>query len=382
MRNQFSVGQTKNYTLNNRHKILFLDDSEDDVELMKSELSNSRVEFISKHVINKNEFIQAMDEFRPDIILADYSLPSFNGMNAFLLVKQSHPNIPFILVTGALSEQLALDFLQEGIDDFVLKSSYKRLPLAIESAIRNKEMEREKLAIESELKKSHNELQLLLDRQQNSREEERRTIARDLHDELGQVLTTLKIDVSMLRKKVGSNGKQVQSDLVSTELTSIIKLIDKINRSVRRISSGLRPEILDELGLIEAIRWHVQEFEKRYAIKCNIKLPTNSLSIDNKSSIALFRIVQETLNNVAKHSEASHVFIQMKIENDSLYLEIKDDGKGLEPESIRSSGSLGIIGLRERVRLLSGKFIIHGQPGKGTMVSVDIPFKKPITISL
>ena len=352
------------------------------MELMKSELSNARVEFISKHVINKNEFILALDEFRPDIILADYSLPGFNGMNAFLLVKQSHSGIPFILVTGALSEQLALDFLQEGVDDFILKSSYKRLPLAIESVIRKKEMEKEKLAMESELKKSHKELQLLLDRQQNSREEERRIIARDLHDELGQVLTTLKIDVSMLRKRVASNGVHVQSDLVKSELSSIIKLIDRINRSVRRISSGLRPEILDELGLIEAIRWHVQEFEKRYAMKCSVKLPTNSLSIDNKSSIALFRIVQEALNNVAKHSEASHVFIQMKIENDSLYLEIKDDGKGLEPESVKSSGSLGIIGLRERVRLLSGKFDIHGQPGKGTMVSVTIPFKKPITISL
>lgn len=376
------MSSAKNYPLNNRHKILFLDDSEDDVELMKNELNNSRVEFISKHVINKNEFVQAMDEFRPDIILADYSLPTFNGMNAFLLVKELYTGIPFILVTGALSEQLAMDFLQEGVDDFILKSSYKRLPLAIESAIRNKEIEKEKLAIEHELKKSHKELQLLLDRQQNSREEERRIIARDLHDELGQVLATLKIDVSMLRKKVGSNGKQLQSDVVSSELTSIIKLIDKINRSVRRISSGLRPEILDELGLIEAIRWHIQEFEKRYAIKCSVKLPTNSLSIDNKSSIALFRIIQEALNNVAKHSEASHVTVQMKIENDSLYLEIKDNGKGLAPESIKSSGSLGIIGLRERVRLLNGKFNIDGQPGRGTIVSVNIPFKKPITISL
>jgi len=361
---------------------LFLDDSEDDVELMKSELSNSQVEFISKHVINKHEFVLALNEFHPDIILADYSLPTFNGMNAFLMVKQSHPDIPFILVTGALSEQLALDFLQEGVDDFLLKSSYKRLPLAIERAIQNKEMEKQKLAIESELKKSHKELQLLLDRQQNSREEERRIIARDLHDELGQVLATLKIDVSMLRKRVDSNGVRVQSDLVKSELSSIIKLIDRINRSVRRISSGLRPEILDELGLIEAIRWHIQEFEKRYAIKCNVKLPTNSLSIDNKSSIALFRIIQEALNNVAKHSEASTVTVQMKIENDSLYLEVKDDGKGLDPESIKSSGSLGIIGVRERVRLLNGRFKIEGQPGRGTMISVIIPFKKPIAISL
>jgi signal transduction histidine kinase len=368
--------------LNNRHKILFLDDSEDDVELMKSELNNARVEFISKHVINKNDFIHAIDEFRPDIILADYSLPTFNGMNAFLLVKQSHPGIPFILVTGVLSEQLALDFLQEGVDDFVLKSSYKRLPLAIESAIRNKEMEKEKQAIQNELKKSHKELQLLLDRQQNSREEERRTIARDLHDELGQVLTTLKIDVSMLRKKVASNGTQVQSDLIKSELTSIIKLIDRINRSVRRISSGLRPEILDELGLIEAIQWHIREFEKRHEIKSHVELPTNSLSMDNNSSIALFRIIQEALNNVAKHSEASNVTVKMKIENDSLFLEIKDDGKGLLPESIKSSGALGIIGLRERVRLLNGKFNIVGKPGKGTMITVTVPFKKPMAISL
>ncbi len=366
-----------------RRKILFLEDNKDDVELMKNELEAAQVAFISRHVTGKSEFIQALEGFEPDIILADYSLPSFTGIQAFRILKHADARIPFILVTGALSEELALEFLREGVDDFILKSSFKRLPLAIENAITKKEMEREKLAIAEELHKSHKELQLLLERQQNSREDERKNIARDLHDELGQVLTTLKIDVSMLRKKINPSGKEaVHKELIDNEFGSIIKLIDRINQSVKRISSGLRPEILDELGLIEAIRFHIREFEKRHKIKSEVDLPFNSLSLDNHSSIALFRIVQEALNNVAKHSEATNVVINMKVESDTLFLEIKDNGKGLAPENLKISNALGIIGLRERVRLLNGKFNIIGRPGQGTVISVRVPFKNQMAIAL
>jgi signal transduction histidine kinase len=363
--------------MNDRYKILFLEDNEEDVALMQSELSLVKMEFIARHVVTKSDFIHEVSEFQPDIILADYSLPSFNGMEAFRLARQINPGIPFILVTGALSEQLALEYLKEGIDDFIIKSGYKRLSLSIESAIRKKEIERTNQRIANELKKSHQELQLLLERQQISREDERMKIARDLHDELGQVLTTLKIDVSMLRKKVESNGA-AQNDWVKQEFTAIIKLIDKITGSVKRIASGLRPEILDELGLIEAIRWHVTEFQKRHKIKCVLELPPNSLSLDNNSSIALFRIIQEALTNVTRHARATVVMVSMKIERNSLFLEIVDNGKGFTPESVKSSSALGIIGLRERVRLLHGKFTIMGNPGVGTTINVTVPFKKPL----
>src|SRR5260221_13191914 len=252
--------------MNPTYKILFLEDDPDDVEFIREELDEAKVDFISRQVETKQDFLAEIEDFHPDIVLADYSLPSFNGMKAFDLLKKMDVHIPFILVTGALSEQLALECLSQGVDDFILKSSFKRLPAAIAGAIKKKESEKEKIRMASELKKSHEELQLLLGRHQIAREEERTTIARDLHDELGQALTGLKIDISMLWKKLVS-GKISSTQVVDDEFGSIMKLIDKTMQSAKRISSGLRPEILDELGVVEAIQWLGHEVQIRKKIR-------------------------------------------------------------------------------------------------------------------
>src|SRR6478736_1733428 len=184
------------------YQILFLEDNPDDVELIENELTEAGMRFMSRRIDKKSEFLKEVDDFCPDIILADYSLTMFNGVQAFRMLKEKKLNVPFILVTGVLSEELALECLKEGIDDFILKSSFKRLPAAIVSAIRKKEVEEQKNLFAIELKKSHEELRLLVNRHQISIEEERMNIARDLHDELGQVLTALKIDIAMLRKRL------------------------------------------------------------------------------------------------------------------------------------------------------------------------------------
>ncbi|HTJ53468.1 MAG TPA: sensor histidine kinase [Cyclobacteriaceae bacterium] len=356
------------------YRIAFLEDNPDDVELMEHELNQANFKFTSIRIDKKREFIKHIIEFNPDVILADYSLTSFNGMQAFQMLKKINIAIPFILVTGVLSEQLALECLKDGIDDFVLKSSFKRLPTAITNAIEKKEAEREKNRIASELEKSHKELRLLLDHQQASLEEERVKIARDLHDELGQVLTALKIDIMMLWKKITS-GKLLPDQVIHDEFTSITELVDKITRSVKEISSGLRPEALDELGILDAIRWQGVEFEKRNKISCKVFLPDDTLNLNKDLSIALFRIVQEALTNVARHSMATLVEIYLKTQKNLLALEIQDDGKGIREDVIRSSKSLGLIGLRERVHSLNGKFNIHAMRKGGTKVSVLIPFE-------
>lgn len=354
------------------YQILFLEDSPDDVELMEHELTESGMQFTSRRVDNKDQFIKEVIDFRPDIILADYSLTSFNGMQAFRKLKEENLLVPFILVTGVLSEKLALDCLKEGVDDFILKSSFKRLPAAIVSAIRKREMEEEKNRISNELKKSHEELRLLVNRHQISIEEERMNIARDLHDELGQVLTALKIDIAMLRKKLTS-GKRMSEQAIHEEFGAISRTIDKIAMSAKEISAGLRPETLDDLGILDAIQWQATEFEKRNKITCQLYLPHEMLEITKELSIALFRIVQEALTNVARHSMATLVQIYLDTRDNVLFLEILDNGKGIEDEKIKSSKSLGIIGLRERVQLLHGHFFIGKAKGGGTKVSIMIP---------
>lgn len=352
--------------------ILFLEDSPDDVELMEHELTESGMQFTSRRVDNKDQFVKEVIDFRPDIILADYSLPAFNGMQAFRKLKEENLLVPFILVTGVLSEKLALDCLKEGVDDFILKSSFKRLPAAIISAMRKREMEEEKNRISNELKKSHEELRLLVNRHQISIEEERMNIARDLHDELGQVLTALKIDIAMLRKKLTS-GKRLSEQIINEEFAAISKTVDKIAMSAKEISAGLRPETLDDLGILDAIQWQATEFEKRNKIACQLYLPHEHLEITKELSIALFRIVQEALTNVARHSMATLVQIYLDSRDNVLFLEILDNGKGIEDEKIKSSKSLGIIGLRERVQLLHGHFFIGKAKGGGTKVSIMIP---------
>jgi signal transduction histidine kinase len=356
------------------YQVLFLEDSPDDVELMEHELNEAGLQFTSRRVDNKDQFIKEVVDFRPDIVLADYSLTTFNGMQAFRKLKRENISVPFILVTGVLSEKLALDCLKEGVDDFILKSSFKRLPAAIISAIRKKEMYEEKNRIASELKKSHEELRLLVNRHQISIEEERMNIARDLHDELGQVLTALKIDIAMFRKKLTS-GKKMSEKSIHDEFASISKTIDKISTSAKQISAGLRPETLDDLGILDAIQWQATEFEKRNQIACQLYLPTEHLELTKELSIALFRIVQEALTNVARHSMATAVQIYLDARDNVLFLEILDNGKGIDDEKIKSSKSLGIIGLRERVQLLHGHFFIGKAKGGGTKVSIMIPIK-------
>jgi signal transduction histidine kinase len=358
------------------YQILFLEDNPDDVELIEHELTEAGMKFMSRRIDNKNQFLKEVVDFRPDIILADYSLTMFNGVQAFRMLKEKNIIVPFILVTGVLSEELALECLKEGIDDFILKSSFKRLPAAIVSAIRKKEVEEQKNLFAIELKKSHEELRLLVNRHQISIEEERMNIARDLHDELGQVLTALKIDIAMLRKRL-TTGKKVDEQVINDEFTSISKTVDKIASSAKQISAGLRPEALDDLGIFEAIQWQALEFEKRNKILCQLYLPNELPELTKELSIALFRIVQEGLTNVARHAFADKVQLYLDFRDNVLFLEILDNGKGIEEEKIRSSKSLGIIGLRERVQLLQGQFFIGKAKEGGTKVSIMIPTNNP-----
>src|SRR6478609_2796121 len=303
------------------YKIFFLEDNADDIELMQHELNEAKLSYTSAVTGKKTDFLNLILDFQPDVILADYSLSGFNGVQAFKIVRDEGLFIPFILVTGALSENLALECLKVGIDDFVLKTSFKRLPSSVVNAVEKKETEKEKNRIALELAKSHEELRLLVNHHHTSLEDERIIIARDLHDELGQVLTALKIDINMLSKKITGN-KSLSPDFITTEFQLMSTRVDQITQSVRRISSGLRPETLDALGIVESIRSQTSEFEKRFKITCKTFLPGDPLNVSRDLSIAIYRIVQESLTNVARHAMASLVEIHVMQTGALLLLEI------------------------------------------------------------
>jgi len=233
----------------------------------------------------------------------------------------------------------------------------------------------ERRQVEEQLRSSREQLRNLAAYIQSVREEERTKIAREIHDELGQALTGLKMNLSWLDKKLSEAGDVVPRSLLE-EITSMSKLVDTTIQTVREISTELRPGVLDDLGLTAAIEWQLQEFQTRTGIRCNFTSSPENITLDQDRSTAIFRIFQETLINVARHANATRVDISLKEEADNLILEVRDNGKGITESGISNSKSLGLLGMRERALFLGGEVKISGTPGKGTTITVRVPLKR------
>jgi len=224
---------------------------------------------------------------------------------------------------------------------------------------------------EEELKRSYEQLRNLSAHLQSVREEERINIAREIHDELGQALTALKIDTSMLGTKLYPDHKPL---VEKTE--SMIKRIDETIQSVKRICTELRPAILDHFGLSAAIEWHAGEFERLTGVKSDISFEPKEIILDEDLSTAVFRILQEALTNVARHAEATAVKVNLKLKDGNIILEVEDNGKGITERQISNRKSFGLLGIKERANFLKGDVKINSLKNKGTTVTVSIPLRK------
>lgn len=224
--------------------------------------------------------------------------------------------------------------------------------------------------MEKEVRLSHERLKSLASKLERVREEERTAISRELHDELGQILSGLRMDLSWLLKRLPENNKTLV-DKTAFMLSYLEPAIDM----VRRISSDLRPGILDDLGLIAAVEWQIQMFRTRTGIACRLEAALEEGGLDRDLKTALFRIIQESLTNISKHAEATEVIVSIKSDQDRIMLRIEDNGKGVKPSDLRKTKSMGILGIRERVSLLDGEFSIQGFQGKGTLLSVRVPMR-------
>lgn len=219
-----------------------------------------------------------------------------------------------------------------------------------------------------QLVEANRQLHALSARLQQVREEERTWISREIHDELGQALTGLKIDLSWMLRKLPEGESALRE-----RCRSMQELLDATISTVQKISSELRPGMLDELGLSSAIEWQAQEFQNRSGIRCIIRKVEEIKSIDRDRATAIFRIFQETLTNVARHANASVVDVHMVASGDDVLLTITDNGEGIKEEKIRDSGSIGLIGMKERARAFDGTLTVTGRPGFGTTVEVRVP---------
>ena len=203
---------------------------------------------------------------------------------------------------------------------------------------------------------------------QSVREEERARIANEIHDELGGLLTGIKMDLRFLAKRLPADQGSAQDKL--TELTA---LTESAIQTVRKISTDLRPSVLDNLGLLPAIEWQAKEFQRRMDIKCQLSIDAPDLELTGDQTTAIFRIIQESLTNVARHAQASRVRLSVERLDDELIVSIRDDGVGIEPNAILSINSFGLLGMFERARQFGGTVTITGSPAQGTLVSLVFP---------
>jgi signal transduction histidine kinase len=237
-----------------------------------------------------------------------------------------------------------------------------------EMAIALEQRQAERELAEMELKRSQELFRNLSTHLQVVREEERTRIARKIHDDMGQALTALKIDLTWLNKKLTDD-----QPLIREKLQSMVTLINETIETVHNLSEDLRPGILDDFGLSAAIEWQAEEFQKRTGIECRINLASDESNLSKEKSTNLFRIVQESLTNVIRHANATKVEINLSEKDGILLLEVADNGKGITKAAVTNPKSFGLIGIKERVHSLGGEVDISGTPNAGTRLKVKMP---------
>jgi two-component system sensor histidine kinase UhpB len=484
--------------LGKRLDILLLEDVESDAELMEYELRKAKIDFTFRRVDTRDEFLQELHQRLPDLILADHSLPAFDGLTALRLVQKICPETPFIFVSGAMGEEVAVDSLKKGATDYVLKQNLARLGAAVERALREAEVQgqhrqaEEKLreseerfrtlfqtagsficvvnsearflefnpeaervtgwrreevlgrgfsgllvpaaykeAVKADMQKvlagqatrgfemplklrgggerpfiwnvnrllgkegqvlgviavgqdiaarkraeeilqeSEQKLRLLTSQILTAQESERKRISRELHDELGQSLTILKLNLRAAGKLLPEPGE------VRDELASMSLYLDEVIDKVRRLSRALCPAILEDLGLVPALHYLINEFSKYYDINHHFHLEDLDQLFDKEAQIIIFRIFQEALTNIARHAQATKVRLAVQESDGMAFFEVEDDGQGFEVGEILNRPSmvkgLGLAALDERAKMLGGSLKIWSQKGQGTRVTCSIP---------
>ncbi|MBO0798500.1 MAG: PAS domain S-box protein, partial [Blastocatellia bacterium] len=228
-------------------------------------------------------------------------------------------------------------------------------------------------AADQQLRRSRHQLRALAARLQSLREKERTEIAREIHDVLGQELTGLKIDFAWLRKRLPDACEEKVMAKMQERLNATIELLDETLATVKNLSASLRPRVLDTFGLIAAIEWQCNEFNRRTGIVCEYSLPDYDVPLGADCSTALFRIFQETLTNVARHSQATRVDVVLAVDEVKVRLSVRDNGIGMTDKEMAAPNSLGLLGMRERAAAFGGDIIFKSQPGQGTTVIVYMP---------
>ncbi len=289
-------------------------------------------------------------------------------LGTITLVVSAESGRQYTEVDLALAEELARRAAL-AVDNARLYAEAQQLNAELEERVVQRTAELQ--AAITQLENSRAQVLLLAQHEQIRREEDRARMAREVHDQLGQALTGLKMDLAWLQKHTGPK----QKDLLQ-KFRDMSDLVDTTIQDVRRIATELRPGMLDDLGLVPAMEWQLQEFQKRSGIRCRFTSSLEEVALDAEETTVLFRILQEALTNVARHASATRVEVSLDEEQGYVRLRVQDNGRGITESEVNGSKSFGLLGMRERVLLRSGDFHIQGAPGQGTTVVIKLPLIK------
>ncbi len=346
-------------------RLLHLEDSDLDHVLLLAHLHKGGLRVQSTRIDSEAEFLAAIQKDW-DAVVSDYNLPGFSGLLALDLLKASRRDIPFIIVSGEIGEETAVEAMRNGASDYVRKGNLSRLVPALLNAIEASVTRRERIRSEAELTASKQRLSELAQHLQTSIEQERAAIAREIHDDVGGSLTALKFELAWITRHPASTE-------VPARVGAALETVSHAIEASQRIMHNLRPAILEQ-GLVPALQWIAARFEKRTGVTCQLRTPEKLPALPVGVGLVAYRVAQEALTNITKYAQATQVGIDLSLAGKVLSLEVSDNGRGLSPADLAKAQSFGIRGLHERARTVGG-WIDLSSSTSGTTLILSVPLQ-------
>lgn len=374
--------------------VLLIEDDPASADIIKAFIEGGEDSFQLELVTSLKAGLERLSNGGIDVVLLDFRLPDSDGLDTFLRTHEHSPNVTIIPLTATGDESLALKAIQLGAQDYLFKSSISRQLLirSIRYAVERKRGEealrrahdeleqrvRERTAELSnanaslleqiaERRKAEEELRKLSHRLVEVQENERRNVARELHDEIGQLLTGLKLTLE--------TSPLSQDERTQRKLVQIRTIVNELMGRVRDLSLDLRPAMLDDLGLLHALLWHFERYKSQTAISVIFNhTGIEAQRLGTEIETAAYRIIQEALTNVARYASVVEVKVNVTADAENLSVQVVDQGKGFLPEAALASGSSsGLTGMRERAQLLGGSLMIEAAPNSGAKLTALLP---------
>ncbi len=355
-------------------QLLVVEDSELDYDLLLALLARGGRPVRARRVEDEAGMRAVFRDGPIDVVVTDHNLPCFDSLAALAVAKSHDPDLPVIVVSGEMSEDLAVSVLRAGADDFILKTRLFRVGPALTRSLQAAQERRAGRAAAAALEESETRLRALTRHLETIKEEERRRIAREIHDDIGATLTALRFELVGLARQAIVPGARL--DPLGPRLAPMLGLLEQAVAASHRIQHNLRPPVLDA-GLVAALQWLVRSFASRTTIGATFETNHEDLPLSAECATAMYRVAQESLSNISKYAQAQRVTVQLFAAADEVTLEISDDGVGFDPRMLEATPGFGLRGLIERARGFGGWAEISSAPGRGTTVMFSVPAIAP-----